>query len=59
MAGEKDKAKGSMEEAVGKVTSDRETEAEGKTDRAKGETKETAHNVKEGAEGVKDSFKKD
>ena len=59
MAGEKDKAKGSMEEAAGKVTGDRETQAEGKTDRAKGETKETAHDVKEGAEGVKDSLKKD
>jgi len=35
MAGEKDKAKGSKE-AAGKVTGDRRTEAEGKTDRAKG-----------------------
>ena len=59
MAGEKDKAKGSIEEAAGKVTGDRQTEAEGKTDRAKGETKETVHDVKEGAKGVADSLKKD
>ncbi len=57
MAGEKDKAKGSIEEAAGKVTGDRETEAEGKTDRTKGEAKDTAQDVKEGVKGVKDSLK--
>lgn len=59
MAGEMDKAKGAVKEGVGKVTGDRRTEAEGKTDRAKGEAKDAAHDVKEGAKGVRDSLKKD
>jgi uncharacterized protein YjbJ (UPF0337 family) len=59
MAGEKDKVKGAVKEAAGKVTGDRRTEAEGKTDRAKGEAKDAAHHVKEGAKGVRDSLKKD
>ena len=59
MAGEKDKVKGSLKEAAGKVTGDRRTEAEGKTDRAKGEAKDAAHHTKEGAKGVRDSLKKD
>ena len=59
MAGEKDKAKGSLKEAAGKVTGDRRTEAEGKTDRAKGEAKDAAHDVKESAKGARDSLKKD
>ena len=59
MAGEKDKAKGSVKEAAGKVTGDRRTEAEGKADRAKGATKDAAHRAKEGAKGVRDSLKDD
>jgi uncharacterized protein YjbJ (UPF0337 family) len=59
MAGEKDKAKGSLKETVGKVTGDKRTESEGKTDRAKGEAKDLGQRVKEGAEGVRDSMKKD
>jgi uncharacterized protein YjbJ (UPF0337 family) len=59
MAGEKDKAKGAVKEAAGKVTGDRRTEAEGKTDRAKGEAKDAAHHAKEGAKGARDSLKKD
>ena len=59
MAGEKDKVKGALKEAAGKVTGDRRTEAEGKTDRAKGEAKDAAHQAKEGAKGVRDSLKKD
>jgi uncharacterized protein YjbJ (UPF0337 family) len=58
MAGAKDKAKGSLKETAGKVTGDKQTEAEGKTDRAKGEAKDTAHSVKESAKGVRDSLKK-
>jgi uncharacterized protein YjbJ (UPF0337 family) len=58
MAGEKDKVKGSLKEAAGKVTGDRRTEAEGKTDRAKGEAKDAAHHAKEGAKGVRDSLQK-
>jgi uncharacterized protein YjbJ (UPF0337 family) len=59
MAGEKDKVKGSLKEAAGKVTGDKRTESEGKADRAKGEVKETAHEAKETAKGVQDSLKKD
>jgi uncharacterized protein YjbJ (UPF0337 family) len=59
MAGEKDKAKGALKEAAGKVAGNRRTEAEGKTDRAKGEAKDAAHHAKEGAKGVRDSLKKD
>ncbi len=59
MAGEMDKAKGAVKEGVGKVTGDKRTETEGKTDRAKGEAKDAAHHVKQGAKGVRDSLKKD
>jgi uncharacterized protein YjbJ (UPF0337 family) len=59
MAGEKDKMKGSVKEAAGKLTGDERTEAEGKTDKAKGEVKDKAHSAKEGAKGVGDSLKKD
>ncbi len=59
MAGEKDKAKGSLKETAGKATGDRRTEAEGKTDRAKGEAKDAARDVKESAKGARDSLKKD
>lgn len=58
MAGEMDKAKGAVKEGVGKMTGDKRTEAEGKTDRTKGEAKDAAHDVKEGAKGVGDSLKK-
>ena len=58
MAGEKDKVKGSLKEAAGKVTGDRRTEAEGKTDRAQGEAKDAAHHAKESAKGVRNSLKK-
>lgn len=59
MAGEKDKAKGSIKEGVGKMTGDERTEAEGKADKAKGQVKDAAHEAKEGAKGVADSVKKD
>jgi uncharacterized protein YjbJ (UPF0337 family) len=49
--GGKDKAKGSLKEAAGKVAGDRRTEAEGKTDRAKGKAKDAAQHAKEGAKG--------
>lgn len=51
-----DKVKGAIKEAVGKVTGDRRTEAEGKTDRTKGEVKDTAHDVKNTVRGVGDSL---
>ena len=59
MAGKSDKVKGSIKEAAGKVTGDRRTEAEGKTDQAKGEAKNAARDVKETAKGVRDSLKDD
>ena len=59
MAGTKDKVKGSIKEAAGKVTGDKRTEAEGTTDQAKGKAKNAASEVKEGAKGVRDSLKGD
>jgi len=59
MAGTGDKVKGAIKEGVGKVTGDRRTEAEGKTDRAKGEVKDAAHDVKETAKGMRDSLTED
>ena len=58
MAGEMDKAKGAVKETYGKVTGDRQTEAEGKADKVKGEVKDAAHDVKEHAEDAVDSLKK-
>jgi uncharacterized protein YjbJ (UPF0337 family) len=57
MASTMDKVKGWIKEAVGKVTGDRRTEAEGKTDQAKGKAKDAASDVKESAKGVRDSLK--
>jgi uncharacterized protein YjbJ (UPF0337 family) len=48
--------KGAIKEGIGKVTGDRRTEAEGKTDRAKGEVKDTGHDVKNTVRGVADSL---
>jgi uncharacterized protein YjbJ (UPF0337 family) len=59
MAGTEDKTKGAIKEGIGKVTGDRRTEAEGKTDRAKGEAKDAARDVKESAKGVRDSLEGD
>ena len=57
MDGTVDKVKGTIKEAVGKVTGDRRTEAEGKTDQAKGDVKDAGHQVKEAVKGVGDSLK--
>ena len=59
MAGTTDKVKGSIKEAAGKMTGDRRTEAEGKTDQAKGNAKQAGHDLKESAKGVRDSLKND
>jgi uncharacterized protein YjbJ (UPF0337 family) len=56
MAGTTDKVKGAVKEGAGKLTGDKRTEAEGKTDRAKGEAKDAARDVKETAKGVRDSL---
>ncbi|MBV7647862.1 CsbD family protein [Streptomyces albidoflavus] len=54
-----DKMKGKAKEAVGKVTGDRRTESEGKTDQAKGDAKDAADQLRERAKGVGDSMKRD
>lgn len=59
MAGTTDKVTGAIKEGVGKVTGDRRTEAEGKTDQAKGEAKDALHDTKEAVKGVGDSLKGD
>ncbi len=59
MAGTTDKVKGSVKEAAGKMTGDKRTEAEGKTDQAKGDVKDAARGTKESAKGVQDSLKKE
>ena len=59
MAGTEDKVKGSIKEGIGKLTGDRRTEAEGKTDQAKGHAKDAAHDVKETVKGVRDSMSDD
>jgi uncharacterized protein YjbJ (UPF0337 family) len=53
-----DKAKGTVKESWGKVTGDKQTEAEGKADKVKGHVKDAAHDVKERAEDAADSLKK-
>jgi uncharacterized protein YjbJ (UPF0337 family) len=52
MGGTSDKIKGSVKEAAGKVTGDKQTEAEGKADQVKGDVKNAAEDVKQ---GVKDT----
>ena len=47
--GAADKAKGAVKETVGKMTGDKEKEAEGKFDKAKGEAHKVAGNVKDAA----------
>ena len=58
MAGTTDKVKGAVKEGAGKLTVDKRTEAEGKTDRAKGAVKGAAQDAKSAAKGVGDSLKK-
>jgi uncharacterized protein YjbJ (UPF0337 family) len=57
MAGTTDKVKGAVKEGAGKLTGDKRTEAEGKTDRAKGAVKGAAQDAKSAAKGVGDSLK--
>ena len=58
MAGTTDKVKGAVKEGAGKLTGDKRTEAEGKTDRAKGDVQGAAQDAKDAAKGVGDSLKK-
>ena len=59
MPGTGDKVVGTLKEAAGKLTGDRRTEAEGKTDQAKGDVKNAAHDVKESVKGAADSLSGD
>ena len=45
--GTADKAKGAIKDAVGKVTGDKELQAEGKMDKAKGSAHKAAGDVKD------------
>ena len=47
--GAADKAKGAIKETAGKVTGDKELQAEGKLDKAKGEAHNIAGNIKDAA----------
>jgi uncharacterized protein YjbJ (UPF0337 family) len=65
MAGTIDKTKGTVKEAVGRMTGNTRLRAEGKTDKAKGRAEDIADRVSKGAlrvseaaKGVKDSLKK-
>lgn len=57
-SGTTDKVTGAIKEGVGKLTGDRRTEAEGKTDQAKGDVKNAARDVGDAARGVGDSLRK-
>ena len=56
MEGTTDKIKGTIKEGIGKVTGDRQTEAEGKTDQVKGDAKNAVRDVTDAAKGVGDSL---
>ena len=58
-SGTADKITGTVKEAVGKVTGDKRTEAEGKTDQVKGSVKNATDNISESAKGVRDSLRKE
>jgi uncharacterized protein YjbJ (UPF0337 family) len=57
MSGQFDQAKGRVKEAVGDVTGDDRTKAEGKTDRIAGEIKEKVGDAKDKVEGLIDKAK--
>lgn len=56
MAGKMDQIKGAAKDAYGKVTGDKQTQAEGKMDKAKGKAKETAQDAKDMAKGAAKSI---
>jgi len=58
MAGEWDKTKGAVKDAVGGLTGDTATQAEGKLDKAKGEAKRQMENIKDAADDVKKDMQK-
>jgi uncharacterized protein YjbJ (UPF0337 family) len=62
MAGEVDKAKGHLKEAIGDLTDDERLEREGKADKAAGKTKsaagKVADTVADAADDVRDRLKR-
>lgn len=56
--GAADKAKGSVKQAAGKLTRDKEMEREGQADKAKGDVHKAAGNVKDAGRNAGDSLKK-
>jgi uncharacterized protein YjbJ (UPF0337 family) len=56
--GAADKAKGAIKEGAGKLTGDKEMEAEGKIDKAKGSAHNAAGDVKDAARNAADAMKK-
>ena len=58
MSGEWDKTKGAVKDAVGGLTGDTKTQAEGKLDKVKGEAKHQADNVRNAANDAKEDLKK-
>jgi uncharacterized protein YjbJ (UPF0337 family) len=55
--GAADKVKGAVKEGAGKLTGDRDLEAEGKWDKAKGDAHRLAGDVKDAARDARDSVK--
>ena len=51
--------KGKVKEAAGKVTGNKDLEAEGKSDQAKSAVKDVGEKIKEAAEKVKHAVKRD
>ena len=52
--GAADKAKGAIKDAAGKITGDKELQAEGKMDKAKGEVRKSVGDVKDAARKATD-----
>jgi len=52
--GIKDKVKGNVKDAAGKVTGDKKKQAEGKYDKVKGEVKENINKIKDEKEDKED-----
>jgi uncharacterized protein YjbJ (UPF0337 family) len=53
-----EKAKGSIKEGAGKLTGDKEMQAEGKIDKAKGSAHNAVGDVKDAARNAADALKK-
>jgi uncharacterized protein YjbJ (UPF0337 family) len=53
-----EKAKGSIKEGAGKMTGDKEIQAEGKLDKAKGSAHNAAGDVKDAARNAADALKR-